>query len=183
MGQLCTFGDASVVDDSLSASWELCLQCLARYTGLSSIAKKSFHLLQESAKRLLLNNHRQPVECDTRRLTDDVADADAGYPTPGSQETLPQGLYISEENSQPVSNLLENQLEKESYIQSSNVHTEWDFRPEADLEAGNLEVSNFDVADGELWSNDPAGTSYWPFMPFLSQLETLPSNFDGSMIE
>lgn len=53
MGQLCTFTGSTVLDEPLASSWELCLRCLSRYTGLSSIAKKSFHLLEESAKRLL----------------------------------------------------------------------------------------------------------------------------------
>ncbi|KAK4171980.1 putative transcriptional activator [Triangularia setosa] len=53
MGQLCSFNESVVKRGSLSASWEVCLQCLSGYTGLSSIASKSFHLLQESSRRLL----------------------------------------------------------------------------------------------------------------------------------
>lgn len=53
MGRLCSFDDSNVRRESLSASWKLCLECLSRYTGLSSVANKSFCLLQESARRPL----------------------------------------------------------------------------------------------------------------------------------
>lgn len=184
MGQLCTFADACIVEGSLSVTLELCLRCISRYTGLSSIAKKSFHLLQESAERLLLNNRRRTLESESRRLANDLADVDdhqqhanTEYPANRSQETVVQDHRISEEHTQPPSHRIVNPLEKEHHTQSSKVHSEWGFCPEADLEVGQS-----DVLDGELWSNDPAGTSYWPFMPFLSQLETLPSNFETSMI-
>ncbi|KAB5580894.1 fungal-specific transcription factor domain-containing protein [Coniochaeta sp. 2T2.1] len=53
MGRLCNFTGATVKQESLSATWEVCLRCISQYTGLSSIASKSFHLLKESARRLL----------------------------------------------------------------------------------------------------------------------------------
>lgn len=53
MGRLCTFNDAVLKQTSLAASWNLCLQSLSRYTGLSSIADKSVNLLQGSLRRLL----------------------------------------------------------------------------------------------------------------------------------
>lgn len=53
MGRLCTFNDALLKKKSLAASWDLCLRSLSRYTGLSSIADKSVHLLQGSLRRLL----------------------------------------------------------------------------------------------------------------------------------
>jgi hypothetical protein len=52
MGQNCSFGDAAVSREAFSASFDLCLQYLSRYQQMSSIAKKSSYLLQESAKRL-----------------------------------------------------------------------------------------------------------------------------------
>lgn len=58
MGQLCSFDEGLVKRESLMASWELCLRCLSRYTGLSSIASNSFNLLQESARRLLAERVR-----------------------------------------------------------------------------------------------------------------------------
>lgn len=32
--------------------------------------------------------------------------------------------------------------------------------------------------DAEVWSANDSGTSYWPFMPYFSQLESLPHDFD-----
>ena len=58
MGRLCTFNDAVLKQKSLATSWDLCLQSLSRYTGLSSIADKSVHLLQGSSRRLLPNQEK-----------------------------------------------------------------------------------------------------------------------------
>ncbi len=41
-----------------------------------------------------------------------------------------------------------------------------------------------DSLEAEIWAaNDPSGNSYWPFMPYLSQLESLPQDFDMSNLE
>lgn len=32
--------------------------------------------------------------------------------------------------------------------------------------------------DAEVWSANDSGTNYWPFMPYFSQLESLPHDFD-----
>lgn len=38
--------------------------------------------------------------------------------------------------------------------------------------------------DPDPWTNDLASeNSYWPFMPFLSQLESLPEDFDLSSLQ
>lgn len=46
-----------------------------------------------------------------------------------------------------------------------------------------LESTNLHGPDAGFWTNDAGESSYWPFMPFLSQLETLPTNFDLSNLE
>ena len=57
MSRLCAFADSDLTEDILSTGWASCLQLLGRYKELSSIAGKAVFLLQESAKRLLVNNH------------------------------------------------------------------------------------------------------------------------------
>lgn len=52
------------------------------------------------------------------------------------------------------------------------------FVPEREMSPVHL-----DIVDTELWINDPASGSYWPFMPFLSQLETLPSGLESSNLQ
>lgn len=39
MTRLCIFSDSSFTDESLSASWDLCLQCLSGYTEITLIAR------------------------------------------------------------------------------------------------------------------------------------------------
>lgn len=157
MGQLCTFSDNTRGNGSFSDSWDLCLQNLSRYTTLSTIAKKSFHLLQESAERLLSNNPQ------------------TAYPTP-----CPQGSYIQTSNGQengmqPVGNFPDTPPEKDTGMQSVQSYQEQDFYGYPAIETDNME----DLGS-ELWNVDP---SYWSFMPFLSQLETFPTNFDFSDID
>lgn len=67
MGRLCTFNDAVLKQTSLAASWDLCLQSLSRYTGLSSIADKSMHLLQGSLRRLLPEREKVKLTSPTER--------------------------------------------------------------------------------------------------------------------
>ncbi|CAI4214305.1 unnamed protein product [Parascedosporium putredinis] len=52
VGHLCRGIDDIISASALSASYELSVQCLSRYTSLSSIAKKSVQLLREGSKRL-----------------------------------------------------------------------------------------------------------------------------------
>lgn len=59
MGRLCTFEKGEIPSDSLCRSWTLCLQHLSSYEKLSKIARKSSHLLQESARRLVKVQHMQ----------------------------------------------------------------------------------------------------------------------------
>lgn len=69
IGRLCTFGEGSGLDGNLSATWELCLHGLSRYTGVSSSSRKSLFLLQEYARNILPNEGRQKV-CPERRASE-----------------------------------------------------------------------------------------------------------------
>jgi len=37
--------------------------------------------------------------------------------------------------------------------------------------------------DAEMWPADDSGTTYWPFMPYFSQLESLPHDFDMASMQ
>lgn len=65
MARLCTFSDIKALNGSLSVSWGLCLHYLSGYKGISSIAKKSSHLLEESAKQLLSSDHLHKASTKT----------------------------------------------------------------------------------------------------------------------
>lgn len=52
------------------------------------------------------------------------------------------------------------------------------FVSEPELRPGQL-----DIANSDLWINEPVLGSYWPFMPFSSQLETLPPGLDSPNLE
>lgn len=43
--------------------------------------------------------------------------------------------------------------------------------------------TNIPEPDANFWASDAGENSYWPFMPFLSQLESLPNCFDLSNLE
>lgn len=76
MGKQCTFTDATFTDQSCMTSWSVCLKALSRYAVISSIARRSLHLLQQSAQRLnaLCLDHR-PQNAQALAINDTQASA------------------------------------------------------------------------------------------------------------
>ncbi|KAH7116553.1 hypothetical protein B0J13DRAFT_613411 [Dactylonectria estremocensis] len=162
IGRLCNFGDGNMLEDSLSTSWELCLQCLSRYTELSSISKKSLHLLQESAKGLLSYENLQKSQKGT------LAPSTARYPplSAAQNPSTTQGAHVSG-NTRPF------QRDKARSPKFSTEGRPMDFAPPSDLDLDRLEG-----LDDEFGVAGDAEMSSWPFLPLLSQLEAMPLDFD-----
>ncbi|KAJ5520864.1 fungal-specific transcription factor domain-containing protein [Penicillium fimorum] len=180
MGQLCAFDDESRTDQLFSESWDLCLQNLSRYTVLSTIAKKSFYLLQESAESLRGNSYPtegrgpQPL---SNKLTDEARvgkSTHAGNPTVGIQAADTQPPNGRENNSQLLDNLPDTSLEKETGMQSFQTYQDQGVYGDPGFNRDDMEGLGNDI-----WNVD---ASYWSFMPFSSQLEAFPSSFDTSGI-
>ena len=151
MGRLCTFGDGSVPDEPLSKSWELCLQGLSRYTEMSSIGRKSLHLLKECAKSLLSNGDGQGVCSASRSPSGD-------------------GLTMRVRNQQ-----------KEAwgtgppYMSNNPVEA-----PAADFSLrSDFDTYPLDGLGGDCGLTDDTGGLAWPFPPFPSQLEAMTFDFDS----
>ncbi|KAH7038961.1 fungal-specific transcription factor domain-containing protein [Macrophomina phaseolina] len=158
MGLLCTFNDGSVSQKSISASWELGLQCLSRYTGASIIAKKSFSLLQESAKFLLPNTCNDDLVINSSVSVADIADS--VWPAnhkPKDKCPKPSAYHDCH---QP-------QMIRDSEISSRDVSGHFQGRP-----------NRWEELDIDIWTGNSGGTFHWPFIPYPSQLETLPLNLN-----
>ncbi|KAE8383726.1 fungal-specific transcription factor domain-containing protein [Aspergillus bertholletiae] len=152
MARMCTL-DNSDLSQEFPRSWELCLQCIARYTGVSSIAARSFWLLQESANRLLPNN--------TTKNTQLHVNFDQ---QPSEMKT----------DSLPLENGPANGEDRDWNCPQSRSSGEDQPAPEL-IPEPRLDETNLPLVTGALWNHDASLDSYWSFMPFLSQLETLPS--------
>ena len=200
MGQLCSFNDPTMLkqDSTLAMSWELCLRCLSRYTGLSSIADKSFHLLQESAKRLLVGPTGPPALAQpvgslgsmdgapktAADMVDHAPSYNIGTPPMTNDKTATEG-QLGQLPAAPAQRLLpldhpfQRQLLDPALLGSVPGPMTL---PTGDGAArtDNNPAAGLDHGTGEMWpsGHDPSGNSYWAFMPFLSQLESLPQEFD-----
>ncbi|KAK5659812.1 hypothetical protein OQA88_1024 [Cercophora sp. LCS_1] len=167
MGRMCSFSNAVVRRESLAQSLDLCLQSLSQYTALSSIALKSVNLLQESTKRLL----------------PDRAAKDQPLPAAYSVPTQATGQSAYAHTTSLMANVVEGipQMHLQPSFALEPCH-----QPTGPLSgvdpvlAGN---SLGDPFEAELWAANDSGTSYWPFMPFLSQLESLPQDFGIASLE
>ncbi|KAK4199005.1 putative transcriptional activator [Triangularia verruculosa] len=176
MGQLCSFNESIVTRESLSASWELCLRCLSRYTGLSSIASKSFHLLQESSKRLL----PEKLASQPQTPSFPVITATAQVPEPGSRTQVGQPMTPS------------TSTEAGAYMQYSSLllapHRIYAC-PEPTTPNGHLLPSAVDpllAGTTDIMMNDGGFENVPEFWetPFLSQLEFYqPHDFNFSQLE
>ncbi|KAK3402693.1 fungal-specific transcription factor domain-containing protein [Sordaria brevicollis] len=178
MGQLCSFGGSTVRAESLAASWRLCLDCILRYTGVSSIANKSYHLLKDSAKRLLSDDNlsRQygslPGSANPQQnQVPDPASQNIGQPTPSVRDAVSLGMDYSAAGT-------DNQTLMGVLDTPATSSVAWEATG-ADI--GNNLPQNL---SSEAWTaSDPTGSAYWPFVPFFSQLESLPSDFDLSALD
>lgn len=165
IGRLCSFGDGNMLEDLLSTSWDLCLQCLSRYTELSSISRKSLHLLQESAKGLLSRENVQKSQ--------------NGSHAAGNARYLPQSAAQNPSTTQnaPVSVSIQTfQRDKGSLLQSSKFPAEGPTM-EFGLLSG-LDLNPMEDLDDDFGVTDDAEMSSWPFFPLVSQLEAMPLDFD-----
>ncbi|KAF9894111.1 hypothetical protein FE257_009084 [Aspergillus nanangensis] len=162
MSRLCHFTNPDVLEDS-STIWDVCLRCISCYTGLNSIAYRSYHLLQDSAKRLL------PNDSSTKDHTGNGTGNQYWEQSvqPSAHDHIPQPPNMSTEGI------------PETYWQPPSSKTQVDQQPMYEM-ATELGDPPSNVLDSELWGNDADMVSYWSFTPFLSQLETLPPNFDPS---
>lgn len=172
IGRLCTFDDRRMPYESLLTSWNLCLQYLSHYNEVSSVAKKSSHLLKQSAKRLVSKNHQLTVSTENRlhslsSIADKLQDFQSAnverfsFPAPKS---LTETSCISEKKLLSRTNMPESPIERGAFYQSE-VNSGLDFFPGVDLCAETLREFSDDEADGIL---------SWPPIPYISQLETFP---------
>ncbi|CCC05646.1 unnamed protein product [Sordaria macrospora k-hell] len=178
MGQLCSFGGSAVRPDSLSASWKLCLECISRYTGVSSIANKSYHLLKDSAKHLLSGDNvsRQYGSLTGYAKAQQDQDSDSTsqnyrQPTPSLRHSVSLAMDCSAAST-------DNQMPMDVLDPSETCLAAWE--PTGAAVGSNLPQS----LNSDAWTaTDPSGSAYWPFVPFFSQLESLPSDFDLSALD
>lgn len=103
-----------------------------------------------------------------------------GCPPQTSHETFAQAPFPADNAlQQPVNKPFEGAVEGDSHLPPSHVHQE---RPLADpLSEAGLGGAPLEALDADFWANET--DSYWPFMPFLSQLETLPPDLDLSNMQ
>ncbi|KAL2140209.1 hypothetical protein VTI28DRAFT_4095 [Corynascus sepedonium] len=172
MGRLCSFDNSNVRRESLSVSWKLCLECLSRYTGLSSVANKSFCLLQESARRLLPQDQQILLPLSS------------SSPDSPSQ-VLRTGMMPYGDNGGSPSLLA--RFSNSDGCQEQRTQGAFSTSAPVSLSGGDgTSLGNEgNLAADVIWpANDPLGTSYWPFMPFLSQLESFQQqDFNASNLE
>ncbi|KAL2783210.1 fungal-specific transcription factor domain-containing protein [Aspergillus keveii] len=166
MARVCILKDMAISGD-LFRSWELCLQCISRYTSVSSIARKSVRLLKESAKCLISEDtvSRTSSDDDLPAMTS-VRGILNGGPRAGLQ-TSPQFTAV---------------IDPDLVFAQDGTQAE----PQLPRNTGPdpmVDLPHLDGPEGNLWANDVGIGSYWPFMPFLSQLETLPAEFDLSNLD
>ncbi|KAK3897730.1 fungal-specific transcription factor domain-containing protein [Staphylotrichum tortipilum] len=170
MGRLCSFNDAVVKRDALAASWELCLQSLSRYITLSSIADKSVYLLQESARRLLPERDQHPPS---------LAPIPYGEPLP---QPRPRTMQTDMACPRPSTLGMQYAPLPAGMVDDCQLQQSVDIFP-----GGGPVMAAPPMNEGlgqDMWmAGDVSGASYWPFMPFLSQLEALPKGFDMASLE
>ncbi|KAJ9632943.1 hypothetical protein H2204_007511 [Knufia peltigerae] len=164
LGRLCTFDDGSLPSESLTSSWDLCLHHLGRYDNMSSVARKSSHLLRESAKRLL------EYEGDVSAMDERQGHTLRSH----APEKAAHGL-IPDPNQYTAGNgAIHNIIGSGDSLQTSRGFQDFSFETtEPDAQLSLLE-------GGDTWDNGTFGYSSWMFMPPISQLETFPLQFEGS---
>ncbi|KAK4447154.1 fungal-specific transcription factor domain-containing protein [Podospora aff. communis PSN243] len=173
MGRLCSFAHNVVRPDSVTASWELCLASLSRYKTLSTVASKSYHLLQESARRLLASQVQRgpasPPEGSGQQPRANDSGGNSSSHVANVTTALDagnNGLGVGMEVTQAGTTTT---CQAQHQLGADLVPS-----PTFALEATGLDSSSgMDVMWASTTSPDP---SYWPFMPFLSQLESLPND-------
>lgn len=181
MARLCTFSDSAITDKSLSTSWNLCLQCLSRYTEISMIARKSLRLLRESVTRMLPEDDVHSTELESNGVASDSIDSDQKPdPRRGRKQILTnEGLPQAQ-----ITRTLEKLAQTGANSHEDLSGQTCDIPPPPSQVRQGMDCTledaiSWDGLAGGLWASDPAEASYWFLNPYFSQLDTLQLNVDG----
>ncbi|KAJ5636946.1 fungal-specific transcription factor domain-containing protein [Penicillium longicatenatum] len=189
MAQLSTLNDMAL-SSQLSGSWDTCLQCISRYAGVSSIAKKSVRLLEKSRQCLLADGfsqrailgHDLPATSPAMTMLDGISHLRPQHIVPQSKATSAHETYQLNKDLLPINNAGESFFDQDWHFTQPKARTEQQFLVDEMTESAS-DAPHYDGTNGILWADETCASSYWPFMPYLSQLETLPSDFDPSNLE
>lgn len=185
MGKSCGFTDTIFTTESLAAGWGKCLTVLERYTRLSSVARKSYCILNQSARRLEPLQHG-PVR-DAQGLkpwgqtdepgTNQQPVGHRGYEqqpiVPRIESTGAHTPAIVHSNSGPMRPLFEPGIQQPTEPTRGLTPELLPF-VDSDLQMGNLEE-----LDDNFWLGD-SGTFNWSLMPSLPQSRALSPGFGAS---
>ncbi|KEF53504.1 uncharacterized protein A1O9_10479 [Exophiala aquamarina CBS 119918] len=178
MGRLCTFNDASFSAESLLETWNMCLKNLARYDGLSSIAKKSCYVLNLSAKRLIPGQTMNVLSHGEPGIQQEETDFPQPNRVQGMQQSTEQVnpasvLRVAESHGAPMTEALARQSDNDGPSLELTVALD----ESLPLLDSDLVFDHLPDIDDEFSSGD-LGTLNWPFLPFLSQLEAMSPPLD-----
>lgn len=158
MGQMCSFGDVQALNATcMTASWEICLNYLSRCQEMSSISQKALRLLKESAGRLIFPKKchlvvRIEIKNQVFIFAKSMQDFQAKSQTINAQ--------LSSVHSNGNLNSFDNSIITPSVIDTTR--------------QGFVADINYDLFNSDPWNVDFTAVPYFPFMPYLSQLETFP---------
>lgn len=179
MARMCIFTEARFTNEFLTSRWNMCLKGLERYTGLSSIARKSLYLLRHSAKRLISPSRApayagRPFGQDTGDMATQQGSDSNHHQLPPGHETWSPGAYNLPGGVQLMRPLTENPMDRNGpMVDFSRSTGAVDPIMEPEPRFGDL----FDLDDG-FWSST-MGRQTWPPIPSsLPQLENLSPPFD-----
>lgn len=178
MGRLCTFNDANFTQDSLLETWNMCLRNLGRYDGLSSIAKKSCYILNQSAKRLIPGHGMHSPgngELNIQQEENQFWQQDRGR---GVRQSTDQGSRTSVPNDPhnhngPIVETLTGHIGNEN----SSLESVAPLEEQLPFLEPDLRFDHIPDIDNEFSGGD-IGTLNWQYFPCLSQLETMSPRFD-----
>jgi hypothetical protein len=183
MGIMCKFNDASFTSESLTEGYGTCLGNLERYMRLSSIARRSYYLLQQSAKRLVPLRHLQVRDRRGRETSSQkekpsmtqLAIGDGDY----QQQHVDRGNRYPETNAQgdvnPTRRSTQHSSEKDipGPVESSEGTTPG-LVPFAGLD---LQLGDLQELDENFWLGG-SETFNWSVMPSLPQSRALSPGFE-----
>ena len=177
MGKTCNFPDASFTTDSLAAGWGTCLKNLEGYTRLSSVARKSYSLLRQSAKRLV-HIHQDPSQ-----------DHQKNVPSKTQQPTRTENYQQQPaDRGARTSKAYDSQAHADFTRPPAQSSLETDNHDLVELSEGigpgvvpfvdsDLHMGDFQDLDDNFWLGD-SGTFNWSLMPSLPQSRALSPRFD-----
>ncbi len=182
MGKTCRFSEATFTVDSLAAGWEMCLKILESYTRLSSVARRSYCILQQGARRLAPFQHDETGHGHRRKQR--------GHTDQPSVDRIPVGHQSQQQ--QPIVHGVET---TEAHTLAITELTTGASRPllavgiqrPADtykaMSPGllpfldsDLQLSNLEELDDSFWLGD-SGAFNWSLMPSIPQSRALSPGF------